>query len=243
MALTDTKGKLRVVSAGDKQFDNRIEAGQMLAAELQDYRDSKPVVLGIPRGGIIIAEKIARSLDTDLDIILTHKLGAPHNPELAIGAVSEDGKHFIVNDIAFGAGANTQYIEQEKTRQLEELKRKVNLYRTVLPKLSLKGRTVIATDDGIATGSTMQAALWAIWREEPKTLVLALPVGPPDTVSCLSAAADETVCLRTPRYFQALGRFYKSFPQVEDDELLKILREEGERRRVLRSESEGGNAK
>jgi putative phosphoribosyl transferase len=243
MAQADTKGKLRVVSTGDKPFDNRIEAGQLLAAELLNYRDSKPVVLGIPRGGIIIAEKIARSLDADLDIILTHKLGAPQNPELAIGAVSEDGRHFIAHDIAFGAGANTQYIEQEKARQLQELERKVKLYRAVLPKVSLEDRTVIATDDGVATGSTMEAALWALRRERPQTIVLALPVGPPDTVARLSNIADETVCLRTPRYFQALGRFYKSFPQVEDDELLKILREEIERRPVLRSESEGGNAK
>ena len=230
MEQTDTKGKLRVVSRRSEPFSDRVEAGKLLAAELQNYRDSRPVVLGIPRGGVIIAEKIARSLDTDLDIILTHKLSAPLNRELAIGAVSEDGRHFIINDIAFGTGADARFIDEEKTRQMQELKRKVSLYRAVLPKISLEGRTVIATDDGIATGSTMQAALWALWREKPKMVVLALPVGPPGTIVCLSAAADETVCLWTPHEFHALGQFYKSFPQVEDDELLKILEKESKRR-------------
>jgi putative phosphoribosyl transferase len=231
MARTGTeKGVLRVLSESGQPFTDRIEAGKLLVAELQTYRDSKPVVLGIPRGGMIIANEISIALDTDLDIILTHKLGAPHNPELAIGAVSEDGRHFIVNDIAYGASASAKYIEQEKALQLQELKRKVKLYRAILPKLSLEGRTVIATDDGVATGSTMQAALWAIWREKPKMLVLALPVGPPDTVACLSKAADETICLKTPRIFLALGRFYNRFQQVEDDELMRILEDENKRR-------------
>ena len=230
MEQTETKGKLRIVSKRGEPFNDRVEAGRLLAAELRNYRNSRPVVLGIPRGGVIIANEIARSLDTDLDIILTHKLGAPHNRELAIGAVSEDGRHFIVNDIAFGSGADAKYIEQEKALQMQELKRKVTLYRAVLPKLPLEGRTVIATDDGIATGSTMQAALWALWREKPKMVVLALPVGPPGTVVCLSAAADETVCLWTPHDFHALGQFYYSFPQVSDDELLEILEKEKLRR-------------
>jgi putative phosphoribosyl transferase len=230
MMQTDTKSKLRVVSTRGEPFRDRVEAGRMLADELRSYRDSRPVVLGIPRGGVIIANEIARSLDTDLDIILTHKLGAPHNSELAIGAVSEDGRHFIVNDIAFGSGADTRYIGEEKNRQMQELKRKVSMYRAIIPKISLEGRTVIATDDGVATGSTMQAALWALRRESPKMIILALPVGPPDTIACLSAAADETVCLWTPREFHALGQFYISFTQVEDDELLKILEEEKLRR-------------
>ncbi len=232
MVQAAAKGKLRIVSSRSEPFGDRIKAGKMLAAELQGYRDSKPVVLGIPRGGVIIANEIARALDTDLDIILTHKLGAPHNSELAIGAVSEDGRHFVVNDIAFGAGADSHYIEQEKERQLEEIKRKVSVYRAVLPKTPLEGRTVIATDDGVATGSTMQAAIWALWREKPKTVVLALPVGPPDTMACLSAAVDEAVCLWTPQNFRALGQFYMEFPQVEEEELMKILKDESQRRQA-----------
>jgi putative phosphoribosyl transferase len=226
------KGEVRIVSKSGEPFADRIEAGNLLAEQLQNYRDSKPVVLGIPRGGVIIAAEIAQSLNCDLDIILTHKLGAPHNSELAIGAVSEDGKHFIVNDIAFGSGADSSYIEQEKTRQLLELKRKVKLYRRVLPKISLKDRTVIVTDDGVATGSTMQAALWALWKEKPEKVILALPVGPAGVIDCLSNAADETVCLKTPRLFQAIGQFYTDFPQVEDDQLLRILQEERKRRNI-----------
>jgi len=200
------------------------------------------VVLGIPRGGIIIANEIALNLDANLDIILTHKLGAPYNSELAIGAVSEDGRHFIVNDIAFGTRADNTYIEQEKGWQMQELQRKVKLYRAVLPKLPLADRTVIVTDDGVATGSTMQAAIWSIWREKPKKVVLALPVGPPDTVLCLSKGVDETICLKTPHDFQALGRFYQDFPQIEDEQLLKILQEEQKRRPRLARNS-GKNPK
>jgi predicted phosphoribosyltransferase len=221
---------VRVISRSSEQFSDRVEAGKLLAAELQDCRQSKPVVLGIPRGGVIIAAEIAHALETDLDIILTHKMGAPHNSELAIGSVCEDGTHFVVNDIAYSVGADNRYIRQEKDRQMRELARKVKLYRAVLPKLALYDRVVIATDDGVATGSTMQAALWAIHREKPKKLILALPVGPPDTIVCLSNAADETVCLRTPLYFQAIGQFYQQFLQVEDDELLEILQQESKRR-------------
>jgi putative phosphoribosyl transferase len=223
-------GKARVVSKSGEPFSDRVEAGKLLAEELKSYRDSRPVVLGIPRGGVIIAAEIARALETDLDIILSHKMVAPNNSELAIGAVCEDGTHFVINDIAFSVGADNRYIQQEKDRQMQGLAAKVKLYRAVLPKLALVDRVVIATDDGVATGSTMQAALWAIWKEKPKKVVLALPVGPPDTITCISNAADETVCLKTPRQFQAIGQFYKQFFQVEDGRLLEILRREYTRR-------------
>jgi putative phosphoribosyl transferase len=226
------KGKVRIVSKSGEQFTDRVEAGNLLAEQLQSYRDGKPVVLGIPRGGVIIAAEIAHRFDCDLDIILTHKIGAPGNSELAVGAVCEDGKHFIVNDIAFGSGAGAKYIKQEKAGQLLELERKAKLYRAVLPKIPLQDRIVIATDDGVATGSTMQAALWALWKEKPKKVILALPVGPAGVIDCLSNAADETVCLKTPRLFQAIGQFYTDFPQVEDDQLLRILQEERKRRNI-----------
>jgi putative phosphoribosyl transferase len=226
------KGIIRVISKSSEPFDDRRQAGKLLADELQSYRRNNPVVLGIPRGGVIIASEIAHTLDCDLDIVLTHKLGAPNNSELAIGAVYEDGTHFVVNDIAFGVGADSQYVEQEKARQLKELSRKVKLYRAVLPRIPLADRTVIVTDDGVATGSTMQAAIWALWKEKPKTVVLALPVGPADTLACLSNAADETVCLKTPPMFQAIGQFYQEFPQVEDDTLLRLLEKENKRRKT-----------
>jgi predicted phosphoribosyltransferase len=224
------QGTLRIISKNGEPFRDRIEAGRLLAAELVEYRGKKAAILGIPRGGVIIADEIARELSADMDIVLTHKLGAPYNNELAVGAVCEDGTHFVNESIASYVGADKRYIVQEKERQLKEINRKVGLYRPVLAKLPLEGRIVIATDDGVATGATMQAALWAIRKENPAKIVLAVPVGPPDSISRLSGDADETVCLETPYDFQALGRFYLDFPQVEDEQLLQILEEENKRR-------------
>jgi predicted phosphoribosyltransferase len=224
------KGDLRIISKTGEPFEDRVEAGERLAEELQSYRDSYAVVLGIPRGGVIIAAEIAGGISADMDVILAHKLCAPGNSELAIGAVCEDGTDFIIKDIAFGAGADNRYIQLEKKRQQQELKRKIDMYRRVLPKIPLAGRTVIVTDDGVATGSTTQAALWAIWKEKPKRVVLALPVGPEDTLACLSHAADETVCLMAPPIFQAIGQFYQQFYQVEDEQVMQILEEESKRR-------------
>ncbi len=222
--------KLRIISDSGKPFSSRTEAGLLLAHELEEFRTPKPVVLGIPRGGIITATQIARTLGADLDIVLSHKLGAPANPELAIGAVCENGALYINETIASYVGMDEGYVEKEKKLQMEEITRRVQRYRAVLPKLELDGRVVIITDDGVATGATMQAALWAIRQENPKKVVLALPVGPKDTVTSLSADSDETICLRTPPYFEALGRFYLDFYQVEDAELLEVLERERQRR-------------
>jgi predicted phosphoribosyltransferase len=224
------QGTVRIVSKSGEPFSDRVEAGRLLAVELEEYGGKKAVILGIPRGGVIIAEEIARRLSADMDIVLTHKLGAPYNCELAIGAVCEDGTHFVNEPVANYVGADDRYISQEKARQLKEINRKVSLYRPVLAKLPLEGRIVIAVDDGVATGATMQAALWAIRKGNPAKVLMAVPVGPQDSIMKLSGDADETVCLRTPYDFQALGRFYLEFPQVEDEQLLAILKEESNRR-------------
>ena len=224
------QGTVRVISTSGEPFRDRVEAGKLLAAELMEYRGKKAAILGIPRGGVIIAYEMARELLADMDIVLTHKLGAPYNSELAVGAVCEDGTHFVNESIAGYVGADKRYIVAEKEHQLKEISRKVGLYRPALAKLPLAGRIVIATDDGVATGATMQAALWAIRKEKPAKIVLAIPVGPPDSINRLIADADETVCLKTPYDFQALGRFYLDFPQVDDEQLLQILEAEGKRR-------------
>ena len=222
--------RLRIISDSDKSFRNRVEAGKLLARELEKFRNKNVVVLGIPRGGVIVASEIARAFGAGLDIALAHKLGAPGNKELAVGAICEDGMLFVNKTVASHVGADDRYIEHEKTCQLQEISHKVQLYRSILPKLSLEGRIVIITDDGVATGATMQAALWAIRQEKPKKLVLALPVGPQDTVTKLSEDADETICLTTPPFFEALGRFYLEFGQVEDEQVLQILEQENKRR-------------
>lgn len=223
-------GTLRIISDSSEPFRNRTEAGQLLAEQIERLNGKNTVVLGIPRGGVIVANEIALGLDARMDVVLTHKLGAPSNKELAIGSVSENGFLFVNKPVAAYTGADDRYIEREKAYRLQEISHKVKLYRAVLPKIPLKGKAVIITDDGVATGATVQAALWAVRQENPQMLVLALPVGPPDTIEKLAEDADRTVCLRTPPDFDALSRFYLEFGQVEDEQLLQILEQENKRR-------------
>ncbi len=223
-------GRLRIISQSGEPFIDRAEAGGLLADELKKYRGGGTVVLGIPRGGIVIARRIADKIGASLDIVLSRKLGAPGNPELAIGAVSEDGKLFLRYDMISDEEAReSRYMQDEKARQVSEIKRRIALYRKIHPKISLKGRMVIVTDDGLATGATMQAALWSAKQEAPKKLVAAVPVAPRDTAERLSRDADEMIVLRVPDTFAAVGQFYARFDQVEDEEVLKILKEDHER--------------
>ena len=229
-------GTLRIISNSSEAFRSRMEAGGLLASQLKEFeiRDFKfeipLVVLGIPRGGVVVAREIAHALQADLDMVLAHKLGAPGNPELAIGAVCEDGRLFLDEEISSYMGVDDDYIKREKSRQLQELARRVKRYRSLLPKLPLTGRVVIVTDDGVATGATMQAALWAVKQENPKKIVAAVPVGPQDSLEKLSQDADETICLQAPPFFSAISQFYSYFNQVEDEELLEILQQESKRR-------------
>jgi putative phosphoribosyl transferase len=217
-------GQLTILSRSGRPFTDRLEAGQLLAQALQEYRGSRTVVLGIPRGGVVIASVVARALGAEVDIVLARKLGAPGNPEFAIGAIAEDQKLFLDEPLLAQLNVTSEYLTEEKARQLAELKRRIGLYRPVRPKMPLHGRVVIVTDDGVATGATMQAALWTVRQEAPTRLIAALPVGPGDTVKRLAAFTDELLCLRAPAFFGAIGQFYKQFEQVEDDEVLAILK-------------------
>ena len=218
-------GKSRVVYYSDESFEDRKEAGRLLATALEGFRGKDTVVLGIPRGGMVVAGEIAGALNSELDIALSRKLGAPGNPELAIGSIGEDGKLFLNEDLAFRAGADKAYIEAEKARQLAEIKNRVQLFRQFKAKVVLKGKTVIVTDDGVATGATMRAALWASRRENPKKLIAAVPVGAGESVRLLADYADEVIVLRLPRYLQAIGQFYRHFDQASDQEVMSILKE------------------
>jgi len=222
-------GICRVLAYDDTPFRDRQEAGRLLSAELRPYAGARTVVLGIPRGGVVLGHVLAGSIGADLDIVLSRKLGAPGNPELAIGAVGEDGRVFLNRDVVAWTGAMDEYIQEESRRQSQEIARRVARYRALRPKVPLEGRNVIVTDDGVATGATMQAALLAARRERPTRLIAALPVGPRDTIERLAGDVDELICLRVPSFFQAVGQFYRRFDQVEDDEVLRILEEEGKR--------------
>ncbi len=223
-------GALRIVSHDDRPFINRQEAGRLLVALLTDYAGAETIVLGIPRGGVVVAREIAHELGADLDVVLTRKLAAPHYPELAIGAVSEEGSYFWDEKRAAMVYADQAYLEKEKERQLKVLASRARQYRKILPRVSLKDRCVIVTDDGIATGSTMQSAISTVLTEGPRRLVVAVPVGVEENMRGMADQVDELVCLKAPACFRAVGQFYTDFDQTEDDEVLDILRQEQRRK-------------
>ena len=224
------RAKVRVISNSSARFLDRAEAGHLLAIELNGLKGRNAVVLGIPRGGIIVAQELARRLEADLDIVLSRKLGTPGQSELAMGSLSEDGSVFLNNDVVRTLGITDYEIEQEKVLQMEEIQRRSRLIRSVLPKTPLKGRLVVVTDDGVATGATMQAALWAVHQEKPQKVIAAFPVASEEAIYRLAADADEIVCLRQPALFYAVGQFYTQFTQVDDREVLQILESESTRR-------------
>ncbi len=206
-----------------RPYADRRQAARQLSQSLLGYEAHHPLILGIPRGGVVIADTIALALKTDLDIVLTRKLGAPGNPELAIGAVAENGRVHLHYEIADKVGADENYVEREIQRQLAEIEARRQRYRRVLPKVALEGRTVILVDDGVATGATMQAALWAARDEAPKEVVIAVPVGAQDAIERLEREADDVICPYVPPYFYAIGQFFADFGQVEDQEVIEIL--------------------
>lgn len=182
-------------------------------------------MLGIPRGGIIVTAEIARLLGAELDVVFSRKLSAPGNPELAIGSIGENGKLFINEDLAFRLGADKAYIEAEKIRQLKEIENRAKLCRQIKAKVSLKGKIVIVTDDGVATGATMQSALWSIRQEKPKRLIAAIPVGAEEAVGLLADYAHEVLILRVPDFLGAISQFYDHFDQTSEKEVLGALKE------------------
>ena len=208
------------------RFHNREHAARLLADKLAVYRGQHPLVLGIPRGAVPMAKVIADALDGDLDVVLVHKLGAPNNPELAIGSVDESG-HVFLHEYAWDLGVNERYIEQEKQAQLKTLHRRRAQYTPVRPPLDPTGRIVIVVDDGIATGASMIAALRAVRAKQPAKLIAAVAVAPLETAARIQKEADEVVCLDTPYDFMAVGQFFEDFSQVSDEQAIAILRQSG----------------
>jgi putative phosphoribosyl transferase len=205
-------------------FRDRITAGQELAKTLRDLQGRGDLlVLGIPRGGVVVAYQVARALDAPLDVCLTHKLGAPDNPELAIGAMAENGHVVLDQELIEALGISTRYIEAETERQRRELARRARLYRGERPAPPIAHRTVIVIDDGLATGSTMLASLKALQAQAPATLIAAAPVAAPQAIHRLAPVADRVECLLAPTPFWAVGAFYQFFDQVLDDEVIELL--------------------
>ena len=206
------------------RFRDRREAGQLLAKQLDFIKGKEGViVLGIPRGGVVVAHEVAQAIGAPLDVYITRKIGAPYNPELAIGAVASDGGMVLDRDLIQQLGVPEDYVEKETERQRREIERRTREYRGDRPPPELAGKTVVVVDDGVATGATTMATLRALKEQEPKELVLAVPVGPPDTIRELGKEADRVICLSTPRLFWAVGAFYAVFDQTSDAEVKQLL--------------------
>ena len=206
-------------------FRDRVEAGRRLAGALVQYKGKDVVVLGIPRGGVVVAKEVADALEAPLDIVISRKIGAPGEPEFALGAVTQEGDVILDRQTADSVGASREYLESEIRQKKEEVKQRMERFRGDAPYPSLKGKVVIVVDDGIATGSSVEAAVTSIRKREPREVVIAVPVAPPDTVESLKAGGNTVVCLETPRMFFAIGEFYQRFDQVEDSEVKRILDE------------------
>lgn len=206
-------------------FSDRTDAGKRLVRALADYYFKDGLVLAIPRGGVVVGFEIAQALRLPLDVIIPHKLGAPDNEELAIGAVAEDGTTFLDDNLITYMGVPREYIHQESERQRQEIVRRLQIYRQDSAPFDLRGRDVIIADDGIATGATMKAALASVKKQGATTVTVAVPVGPPSTINALKKQADLVVCPYTPDDFHAIGQFYGDFEQVTDKEVIQLLKD------------------
>ena len=203
-------------------FDDRNDAARQLADALRAWRGARPLVLAIPRGAVPMADAIARALGGDLDVALVRKLGAPGNPELAVGAVDETGWTYV-SDFAKDMGLDEARLADERARQMELLRSRRRLYTPHRAAIDPRGRTCIVVDDGLATGATMIAALHGVRAHEPARLIAAAPVASREALARIGSLADEVVVLSTPPGFYAVSQFYLDFPQVSDEEVVRIL--------------------
>ena len=208
---------------GSSRFKDRTQAGERLGEALRERGIDADIVLAVPRGGLPLGRAVADALDVPLDIVVASKIGAPGNPEYAIGAVASDGTVWRNEQAIRGTRTDEEYFEREREREAEAARQKADTYRAGRSAPDLTGKTVVVVDDGVATGSTVRACLQMLEGTEAERVVLAVPVGPPDTIDELRELADEVVCLETPRSFMGVGQFYARFDQVSDEEAMAYL--------------------
>ena len=209
------------------KFTDRTEAGRLLARQVKELHLAHPVVLALPRGGVPVAAEIARGLHAPLDLLMVRKIGAPGQPELAIGAVADGGAPHVVidEDMLHWSGADEAYVECQAAEELKEIERRRGVYLRGRERVPLLGRPVVLVDDGVATGATVRAALQALRQAGAARLVLAVPVAPASVVAALLGEVNDLVCLWRPESFQAVGLHYRDFHQVEDREVIALLDE------------------
>lgn len=206
------------------EFTNRTEAGRALAKKLNAYAGAQNVlVLALPRGGVPVGYEVAEALKVPLDIVLVRKIGVPYQPELAMGAIVSGGGYTLNRDVVDELQITSDEFSAEVQRESEELHRRERLYRAKRPPIETTGKTLIVVDDGIATGSSMRAAIMGLRREKPAKIIAAIPVAPAESVVELAQAADEVVCLLAPEPFRAVGQHYMNFGQVGDTEVRELL--------------------
>ncbi|WP_164103744.1 phosphoribosyltransferase [Candidatus Laterigemmans baculatus] len=219
-------------------FKDRVDAARQLAATIAGRELTQPLVLGIPRGGMVVAAELARRLGVECDIVLSRKIRVPHDPEVAIGAVAENGDVYFNESEAELNPLAEEWVHEEFRHELEEIARRKELFRAVRAAAPIAGRTAIVTDDGVATGATMIAALQAVAMQHPAELIAAIPVATPERLAAVRRWCDETRCLLTPQFFYAVGQFYQNFDQVTDEEVVELLRD-ASRRAAAASKSYG----
>jgi predicted phosphoribosyltransferase len=207
-------------------FQDRKDAGGQLAQRLGTYaNDSLVIVLALPRGGVPVAYEVARALQAPLDLFLVRKLGVPGREELAMGAIASGGVRVLNEEVVEHLNIPEELLDAVAAKESAELRRREQAYRGDRPVLEVRGRTVILVDDGLATGSTMRAAIAALRRQHPARIVVAVPVAAPLTAEDLAQEVDEFVCLSTPEPFQAVGLWYRDFSQTTDEEIISLLRQ------------------
>jgi putative phosphoribosyl transferase len=204
-------------------FVDRRDAGQRLARRLERFAAGRPVVVGMPRGGVVVAAEVARALGAPLDIVVVRKLGCPWQPELGIGALAEENVRILNNALIAEAGVTAGQLRGVADRERAELERRVERYRGGRAPLPLDGRTAILIDDGLATGFTARAAAAALRKRGASRVILAVPVAPEDAVASLAGVVDELVAIEVPPYFFGIGEFYDDFHQATDDEVIDLL--------------------
>lgn len=202
-------------------FRDREDGGRQLAQQLLSYKDTNVVVYALPRGGVVTAIEIARSLNAPIDLIIPRKIGHPSNPEYAIGAVAEDG-HLVASPEELSA-IDKQWLRTEITHQQTEARRRREVYLANRSPIYVTGKTALLVDDGIATGLTMKCAIAELRHRHPQKIIIAIPVAPADSLEEIAALVDEVICLSVPKSLNSIGSFYDSFPQVEDAEVIRLM--------------------